>query len=151
MIVLSVPANVNEWFAANVLPLAIVIVALVAGAVIATLLILVAVAAPKVGVMSAGEVKDGALDNTTLPLPVDVVTPVPPRATESVPVVPAMIGSPVAFTNDDVLNNSEFVILFVMPLWTIGISSVALAVEAAGSCEMAMVDIIYLSNFQQRC
>jgi hypothetical protein len=46
---------------------------------------------PRLGVVRAGDV-----ERTTLPDPVDVVTPVPPRATERVPVVPATIGSPVA-------------------------------------------------------
>ena len=42
---------------------------------------LVALAAPRVGVVSVGE-----LDNTTLPVPVEEVTPVPPLATGNVPV-----------------------------------------------------------------
>jgi hypothetical protein len=41
---------------------------------------LVALAAPRVGVTRVGE-----LLNTTLPVPVDVVTPVPPLATGRVP------------------------------------------------------------------
>ena len=48
------------------------------------------------GVPNAGVVNTGLVDNTTLPVPVEVVTPVPPLATESVPVVPATIGNPVA-------------------------------------------------------
>ena len=47
---------------------------------IVVLLILVAVATPKTGVVKVGEV-----DKTTLPEPVAVVTPVPPLATGSVP------------------------------------------------------------------
>ena len=42
-------------------------------------------------------VKVGLADNTVFPVPVEVVTPVPPRATDKVPVVPATIGSPVIF------------------------------------------------------
>lgn len=55
------------------------------------------VSTPLAGVPKAGVTSVGLLDNTTLPVPVDVVTPVPPRATERVPVVPAMIGRPVVF------------------------------------------------------
>ena len=47
------------------------------------------------GVPKAGVTSVGLLERTALPVPVDVVTPVPPRATESVPVVPATIGRPV--------------------------------------------------------
>ena len=94
MVVESVPAKVNEWLTANVLPEPSVSVDVVPTAVNATLLIVVAVAAPKVGVVNVGLV-----DRTRLPEPVDVVTPVPPRATESVPVVPAIIGMPVALAN----------------------------------------------------
>jgi len=52
----------------------------------------VAVATPNVGVTKVGE-----LDNTTLPEPVEVVTPVPPLATGNVPVTPVVKGNPVAF------------------------------------------------------
>ena len=54
IVVASVPANVTELLAVSVLPLAIVNVALVAGAVNATLLMLVAVATPSTGVTSVG-------------------------------------------------------------------------------------------------
>jgi hypothetical protein len=54
IVVASVPANVTELLAVNVLPLAIVNVALVAGAVNATLLMLVAVATPSAGVTNVG-------------------------------------------------------------------------------------------------
>ena len=40
-------------------------------------------------------VKVGDADNTTLPVPVEVVTPVPPFATGSVPVIPVDNGKPV--------------------------------------------------------
>ena len=65
---------------ASVPPSAIDNVADVAGAVIVTLLIDVAVAAPILGV-----VRDGLIERTTEPEPVLVVTPVPPEPTESVP------------------------------------------------------------------
>jgi hypothetical protein len=48
------------------------------------------VGVPKTGVTSVGEV-----DNTLLPEPVEVVTPVPPLATGKVPVTPVVNGSPV--------------------------------------------------------
>lgn len=47
------------------------------------------------GVPSAGVTKVGLLDNTTLPVPVEAVTPVPPLATGSVPVTPVVRGRPV--------------------------------------------------------
>ena len=43
------------------------------------------VATPEVGVPKIGETKVGEVDSTTFPLPVDVVTPVPPLATATVP------------------------------------------------------------------
>jgi hypothetical protein len=54
---------------------------------------------PLAGVPKAGVTSVGLLERTALPVPVDVVTPVPPRATERVPVVPAIIGRPVALVN----------------------------------------------------
>ena len=51
------------------------------------------------GVPRAGVTSVGLLLRTTLPVPVELVTPVPPRATESVPVVPATMGRPVAFVS----------------------------------------------------
>jgi hypothetical protein len=54
-------------------------------------LMLVAVATPKTGVTRVGVV-----DNTVAPVPVEVVTPVPPLATPRVPVTPVDRGSPVA-------------------------------------------------------
>ena len=47
------------------------------------------------GVPKAGETKVGLLDSTLLPVPVEVVTPVPPLATGNVPVVPPSMGRPV--------------------------------------------------------
>ena len=63
--------NVNVLLAVSVLPSAIVNVALLAGAVIANLLTLVALATPSVGVTSVGLVA-----NTNAPLPVSsLITP----------------------------------------------------------------------------
>jgi hypothetical protein len=47
------------------------------------------------GVPSAGVISVGDVDNTVFPVPVDVVTPVPPLATGSVPVTPVVRGKPV--------------------------------------------------------
>jgi hypothetical protein len=55
--------------------------------------------APEDGVPSAGVVKDGLVESTTDPEPVDVVTPVPPLATGKVPVTPVVSGKPVAFVS----------------------------------------------------
>ena len=71
IVVESVPASVKVLLNVAVLPSAIVSVALVAGAVIATLLMLVAEATPRVGVVSVGLV-----ENTRLVL----VVPVAPEA-----------------------------------------------------------------------
>ena len=48
------------------------------------------------GVPRLGVVSTGLVDSTTLPVPVDAVTPVPPLLTGSVPVTPVVSGSPVA-------------------------------------------------------
>jgi hypothetical protein len=66
IVVPSVPAKVSEALEAKVLPSAIVSVAELAGAVIVSLLIVVAVAAPSVGVTSVGDVA-----RTILPVPVE--------------------------------------------------------------------------------
>ena len=81
IVVASVPAKVSELLAVKVLPSAIVSVALVAGAVRATLFTEVAVATPNTGVTNVG-----VFDNTTAVVPVEAVTPVPPLATGKVPV-----------------------------------------------------------------
>jgi hypothetical protein len=57
-------------------------------------LMVVAVATPREGVTSVGEV-----DRTTSPDPVDVVTPVPPLATAKAPVTPVESGRPVALVS----------------------------------------------------
>jgi hypothetical protein len=50
---------------------------------------------PELGVPRTGVTSVGEVESTTFPEPVEVVTPVPPLATDSVPVVPATIGNPV--------------------------------------------------------
>ena len=65
MVVLSVPVKANVLFTVSVFPSAIVMVALVAGAVRATLLMLVALATPRLGVVKLGDVA-----NTKEPEPV---------------------------------------------------------------------------------
>jgi hypothetical protein len=49
------------------------------------------------GVPRFGVVRTGEFDKTAFPVPVDVVTPVPPFVTGRVPVTPVVRGSPVAF------------------------------------------------------
>ena len=51
------------------------------------------------GVPSAGVTSVGLVDNTVEPVPVLVVTPVPPLATGNVPVTPEPNGKPVALVN----------------------------------------------------
>ena len=65
-------------------------------AVVASCVVLVEVAA--VGAKGV-PVKVGLADRTTLVVPVDAVTPVPPFATGNVPVTPVVIGKPVQFVS----------------------------------------------------
>jgi hypothetical protein len=53
------------------------------------------VATPEVGVPKIGVTSVGLVDKTVAPVPVDVVTPVPPLATGNVPVTPVVKGKPV--------------------------------------------------------
>jgi hypothetical protein len=53
------------------------------------------VATPEAGVPRAGVTNVGELDRTVFPVPVLLVTPVPPLATGRVPVTPVVIGNPV--------------------------------------------------------
>lgn len=57
------------------------------------------VATPEVGVPSNGVTNVGEVDRTTEPVPVEVVTPVPPFKTGNVPVTPVVKGKPVALVN----------------------------------------------------
>ena len=54
---------------------------------------------PEAGVPRAGVTRVGEVLKTVLPVPVEVVTPVPPLATGRVPVTPVVSGNPVAFVN----------------------------------------------------
>ncbi len=82
MVVASVPASVRELDAVKVFPSAMVKVAEVAGAVMATLFIDVAVATPKVGVTKVGEVSTTnfvpvpVCEAMEVVLPTEVMTPV---------------------------------------------------------------------------
>ena len=125
----SVPAKVMLLFTVNVLVSAIVNVALVNGEVNTILLMLVAVAAPKVGVT-----KVGLVANTKLPTPVSSVTAARKFALEGVaknvaifepnPATPVDIGNPVQFVKTPAegvsklraLNKLFTVICFVMPV-----------------------------------
>jgi hypothetical protein len=53
------------------------------------------VSEPDDGVPSTGVIKDGEVESTTDPLPVELDTPVPPFNTGSTPVTPVVSGSPV--------------------------------------------------------
>ncbi len=102
IVVASVPANVMLLFAVSVLPFAMVNVAEVAGAVMVTLLMEVAVATPNVGVVS-----EGLVAKTSAPEPVSSVTAAARLADEGVarkvatpvpkPEMPVETGKPVAF------------------------------------------------------
>ena len=104
IVVASVPANVTELLAVSVLPSAIVNVAPEAGAVIVTLFIVVAVAAPNTGV-----VRLGLVPNTNAPVPVSPVIAANKFALDGVaknvatfvpnPLTPVLIGNPVALVN----------------------------------------------------
>ena len=50
---------------------------------------------PRTGATRVGELIVGAVERTLLPVPVEVVTPVPPLATGKVPVTPVAKGKPV--------------------------------------------------------
>ena len=54
---------------------------------------------PLLGVPKTGVTRVGLVESTLLPEPVELVTPVPPLATGSVPVTPVVRGSPVALVN----------------------------------------------------
>jgi hypothetical protein len=54
---------------------------------------------PELGVPKTGVTSVGDVESTVAPDPVEVVTPVPPLATDKVPVVPATIGKPVQLVN----------------------------------------------------
>jgi hypothetical protein len=64
----------------------------------ALVVMLVALATPSTGVVKVGDV-----ESTTLPDPVEVMTPVPPFATGSVPVTPLVNGNPVALVSTTAL------------------------------------------------
>jgi hypothetical protein len=57
------------------------------------------VSVPEVGVPKIGVTKVGEVASALAPLPVEVVTPVPPFATGKVPVTPVVKGKPVQFVS----------------------------------------------------
>ena len=115
MVVASVPARVMELLTVRVLPSMMVKVDPVAGVVRVTLLMVVAVATPKVGVTKVGEVENTRLVEV-VPVAPDAVYPVmllkavipadealvPPLATGSTPVTPLVRGNPVALVRTKV-------------------------------------------------
>ena len=101
---------------------------------------------PADGVPMSGVTRAGELDSTVEPVPVLVVVPVPPRATESVPVVPFTMGSPVQFVSVPevgvprtgvvsavLVNRFVLVICLVAPPWTMTKRSGPVLLVAAGS------------------
>jgi hypothetical protein len=117
MVVVSVPDKVRLWLTVNVLLSATAKVELVAGAVMAILLTLVAVATPNTGVTNVGVLAntnapvpvssvtaerklalEGVLKNVATPVPSDV-SPVPPLATGKSPLMPVDTGKPVQLVN----------------------------------------------------
>jgi hypothetical protein len=86
------------------------------------------VATPEAGVPNAGVTSVGEFDNTTEPVPVELVTPVPPLATGRVPVMSAVervTASQVAFVP------SVCRYLFALPVWLGNrLFKAAVAVEA---------------------
>ena len=107
------PANSEEVVADKTLNLSVVTTNVFEVGIV-VLLILVAVATPKTGVVKVGEV-----DKTTLPEPVAVVTPVPPLATGSVPeklvavtpVNPAPLPEKLVAVNAPVLGTKDNLVL----------------------------------------
>ena len=53
----------------------------------------------KVGVSKAGVIRIGEVDKTTLPVPVEFVTPVPPFATATTPVNTFAVDEPIGPVN----------------------------------------------------
>ena len=102
---------------------------------------------PEVGVPSAGVTRVGDVLKTTAPVPVDVVTPVPPLATGNVPLTPLLNGSPVAFVNEIVgpfaNTNAPVPVDDVQapPAWAIPISGVAPPVDVAGNVAVTPVTV----------
>jgi hypothetical protein len=169
MVVVSVPANVRLWLTVNVLPSATAKVELVAGAVIAILLMLVAVATPNTGVTNVG-----VLANTNAPVPVSSVTAARKLALEGVakniatlapsPLMPVDTGKPVQFVNVPdwgiprigvanvaLVNKTALLILLVTPLCSTGSRSVLTETVASGSWGMVTFAIINPSSYLQRC
>src|SRR6202043_3388739 len=87
IVVPSVPASVKVLFTVSVLLFAMVSVAAVAGAVSATLLIEVAEATPRVGVVKVGP----AAIATTVPVPVIVYSPSVPALLNSIAVLVPLV------------------------------------------------------------
>lgn len=169
MVVVSVPDKVRLWLTVNVLLSATAKVELVAGAVMAILLTLVAVATPNTGVTNVG-----VLANTNAPVPVSSVTAERKLALEGVPknvatpvpspLMPVDKGKPVQFVNAPdwgvprigvvnvaLVNKTVLVICLVTPLCSTGNRSVPAEVVAAGNWGMVTFAIINPSSYQQKC
>jgi hypothetical protein len=72
------------------------------------------VATPEAGVPNAGVTNVGEFDNTTLPVPVELVTPVPPLATARVPVMSAVER---VTASHEALVPSDWRYLFAAEVW----------------------------------
>ena len=131
----SVPVNVRVLLAVSVFPSAIVSVAPVAGAVIATLFTLVAEATPRDGVVS-----DGLVANTSDPLPVSSVTAAARLALDG---VARNVATPVARPDTPVLTGKPVQLVSVPEVGVprTGAVNVELPVEYQNSGEEALNSI----------
>ena len=123
----------------NVVPSISVSVALVAGAVMATLLMLVAVATPKAGVTNVGEVA-----STLFPVPVIPVVPIKEKSHDAA-VVPLVriqetrtslpdIAVPTKFPPDELIVMLPVELLWIIKRWP------SVMVEATGSVTVCVVE-----------
>lgn len=79
---------------------------------------------PEVGVPRTGVTSVGLVDNTTLPVPVEVVTPVPPLATGKVPVAPEVrLTVPSVCFNEPLVSNVPSVVQ-VSPTFSVTLAMV---------------------------
>jgi hypothetical protein len=106
------------------------------------------VGVPKIGVTSVGEV-----DNTTEPVPVDVVTPVPPFATGKTPVTPdagmpvQLLKLPEAGVPRDgvvsvgLVNVKPAIVVVVFPKYKAVLPSVMAVAKLLSSCDSGIADV----------
>ncbi len=97
---------------------------------------------PEVGVPSIGVTRVGDVDSTVLTDPVDVVTPVPPRATASVPVVISVA----EWLWDTAKRSATDVRKFDVPPLSMATWS-----EVAGVASSVSAEILVATNLTNRC